>query len=421
MCPQPPAVLERPAPLHLGVLPANRWQRDRFGERLEHRDRIILALRAVAYKRSLESRMIEKSDDDRMRLRDHSHRMYHVAGKLERCLEAALLMESECGTHTAVREMRCKSKVCPLCYQIRAREIRDRMTEAIKPLRNRKLLTLTLKSVNAPLRDQLINLRRCWRKLRNRKLWRECVDVEGGGGVGVVEITRNKKTGLWHPHIHAVIGGNYMPQDRLSALWKKITGNSKIVDIRAADAAESAEYLTKHMNVERYLAKGADLSDFTDEALAEWATNIHAMRFVETFGPLRAVNLEDMADALDAEDFNVGDSLEKGATDHALSDAAGAVAKPKVSRQLVLLNCLAEDAEDGVPEAQRLYIEFLDAFRRLRYQRGYVFDPGLKARIIDYAQRQRAAVGGWTTPVDDAQPPPAARAPEPEQLYLPVF
>jgi hypothetical protein len=69
------------------------------------------------------------------------------------------------------------------------------------------------------------------------------------GGLWTLEV-KLSKAGKWHPHLHLLVEGAYIPQDVLSKLWIEITGDSYIVDVRDAcpdDAQEVTRYLTKYI------------------------------------------------------------------------------------------------------------------------------------------------------------------------------
>jgi len=59
---------------------------------------------------------------------------------------------------------------------------------------------------------------------RFREAWR-------GGGYAI-EITWNARYG-WHVHLHSLVDGGYVPQAEIAAAWAEVTGDGRIVDIRA--------------------------------------------------------------------------------------------------------------------------------------------------------------------------------------------
>lgn len=106
-----------------------------------------------------------------------------------------------------------------------------------------RMITLTALNYGGSLRDQIDKLKKDFRRLRQRKSWKQHVYW----GVAVIEVTRNHATRTWHAHIHAIYAGEYYPHDELSSEWHKVTGDSYVVDIRAIKDKERAlQYVTKY-------------------------------------------------------------------------------------------------------------------------------------------------------------------------------
>lgn len=83
--------------------------------------------------------------------------------------------------------------------------------------------------------------RTIWKRIRRAQAHR------ARGYVRVVELTKNRQ-----PHLHIAVDCDYVPQQRLSAWMRELTG-SPVVDIRRIDSPRSlARYLAK------YLAKATE-------------------------------------------------------------------------------------------------------------------------------------------------------------------
>ena len=103
----------------------------------------------------------------------------------------------------------------------------------------------------------------------------------------MIEVTRNKLRGEWHPHIHIVVDGNYIPQRALLGEWQKVCQGAKVVDIRKVHSArKAAEYMAS------YVAKSSDAGSIAEDALWEWARSVQSMRMLQTFGNARGRKLE---------------------------------------------------------------------------------------------------------------------------------
>lgn len=207
-----------------------------------------------------------------------------LATKLDLCCRGPMIYHSEEDGEYRIHEARCKSRICPRCARFRAYALIERITQCVKRMDAPRFLTLTVRSNDEPLRDQLINLRRHFANLRRAPLWKRKVTA----GVYAIEVTINEATRRWHPHIHAIVDGTYFEQAQLLDLWQAIVGDHAGVDIRKVNsAAQTARYIAS------YVSKTSHLDHLTSEALAEWAVELHGMRLAQTFGALHGVKVVD--------------------------------------------------------------------------------------------------------------------------------
>lgn len=217
----------------------------------------------------------------------HTSRCLTIAEKLSDCCQNPMIYGSEDGKNVRMAERRCRSRCCPRCAKFRANELTSKLIAICRRMDSRRMITLTLVSVDEPLRDQLLELRRCFGRLRRSRVWKDRVT----GGVYTVEVTMNKETGLWHPHLHAIVDGSYFPCMELKAAWEKASKGSIIAHIRAVPSATAAARY-----VSSYVAKTSDAVKFSDEEVAEWAEQVHGLRLASTFGSLHGVKLEESDD-----------------------------------------------------------------------------------------------------------------------------
>lgn len=210
-----------------------------------------------------------------------------IAEKLAHCCENPMVYASDDGKHVRMAERRCRSRCCPRCAKFRANELTSKLIGICRRMDSRRMVTLTMRSVDEPLRDQLCELRRSFGRLRRSRQWKDLVT----GGVYTVEVTMNRETGLWHPHLHAIIDGSYFPCMDLKAAWEKASKGSTIAHIRAVPSAtQAARYVSS------YVAKSSDARSFTDAVVAEWAEQVHGLRLASTFGNLHGVKIEEEDD-----------------------------------------------------------------------------------------------------------------------------
>lgn len=140
-----------------------------------------------------------------------------------------------------------------------------------------RMITLTLKSTDEPLADQLANLEAAFRRLRQMRVWK----ATQIGGRSVIEITYNVRTEQWHPHLHVLTCGKFLAQETLARMWKRATGGSYVVDIRAIkNAHEVANYLSS------YLGKPPALEGAANPEALWWEhwTALRKKQMLKTFG-----------------------------------------------------------------------------------------------------------------------------------------
>jgi hypothetical protein len=171
------------------------------------------------------------------------------------------------------------------------------MQACLKKLGDRraKLLTLTMRSSNAPLDVQVKNLWSSYRKLQHRKVWTKNVV----GATAVLEITYNGVLKQWHPHLHCVIDANYIPQGDLSNQWLQVTLCSKIVDIRPIrDVRNTAKYVTS------YLTKVPEIEGDDEGRLSDELYNtLMSARLHKSTGSFRSQKAEEKTRIKDPGDW----------------------------------------------------------------------------------------------------------------------
>lgn len=177
----------------------------------------------------------------------------------------------------------CKDRCCPRCACARAKRIADRFSELIVKMDSPRMITLTLRDDGCTLAERLTRLMQSFRKLRALPWWKSRVR----GGVYAVEVTRGSKLDHWHCHLHLVVDGEYMPQGELSRAWEKVTGDSRIVDIRAVfSAAKTAHYIGE------YIGKPIGWDRWRIVDVAEFAAAMHGKRLAHSFGSLHNAKSE---------------------------------------------------------------------------------------------------------------------------------
>lgn len=151
----------------------------------------------------------------------------------------------------------CGLRTCPICAKITANRNERRITKTLQEAEAKKvsrdgagykLLGVTYTVPNCTgdkLRAELQNIGRAMRSiLRNKNQ----VTAITKGYVYSLEVTRNHKTGLYHPHVHIVLavnarygkGKEYLTKAEWAEIWAKYSHR---------ETAESAQYVRVVKNI----------------------------------------------------------------------------------------------------------------------------------------------------------------------------
>jgi len=167
-----------------------------------------------------------------------------------------------------------KSLLCPFCARSRA-----------------------AKNVGSDLSERFCHLRNSWQKLQKKRRdfrkkgfgFNELCKVEGS--VFSYETKMNDETGYWNPHIHAVVLLNdYIDREKFSDEWEKITGDSRIMDIRKLYSSDETSMSDAFCEVFKYALKFSDLS-LPDNFEAYQI--LKGIRLQGSFGAFWGVKLDD--------------------------------------------------------------------------------------------------------------------------------
>lgn len=202
--------------------------------------------------------------------------------RLEECRTYAWFAIHETSGLVRVLSSACHLRWCPLCAEARAAFLSHSVRAWYKATQAPKLLTLTLRHSDIPLHSQIDLLYQSFRKLRRSKY----IASRVRGGIWFFQIKWSKDTDAWHPHIHALIDANFIPQAEIKARWAKYTKGSDIVDIRACWSPDSAAN-----HVGRYATRPGTLSSVPPAQRLELLETLHGRRIVGAWGTAKSVPL----------------------------------------------------------------------------------------------------------------------------------
>ena len=173
------------------------------------------------------------------------------SSRLKQCRKIAWFVQNAETKKLRVRSSRCKLRWCPICRDVQRMIVTRAVDEWLEVQKYPKMMTLTLRHSDDPLEIQINRIYSAFRKLRRRAYFQRLIT----GGVWFFQLKFNLRTEQWHPHIHCLVAGKFLPHTRLKELWRNITGDSYVVDIRPVKNLENAS-----TEVARYATSPADLT-----------------------------------------------------------------------------------------------------------------------------------------------------------------
>lgn len=177
---------------------------------------------------------------ERLLLIAESEQEEHIKQKLENkaqtvrtCGNVLEFRREADGKHMRLfRAFFCKDRLCAMCQWRRQLKVTYQMRKTIEkalieyPGSRFLFLTLTVKNVKGD--DLRKTLQAMNKGFRNMIRWKK-VSVDLLGFVRSAEVTVNKKTMMYHPHLHILLmvrpsyfkGGHYFNHKQWQAMWKK--------------------------------------------------------------------------------------------------------------------------------------------------------------------------------------------------------
>jgi hypothetical protein len=198
------------------------------------------------------------------------------------CHGQAVFARNKVTGYVRVLARSCHLRFCPICNRSREKLIRHNVVDWLEIKKYPKFLTLTLKHSTDDLRSQIDRLYTCFRVFRRLKLIKQRVQ----SGIWFFQITRGKTGNEWHPHLHCVLTGGYLPKAELQRNWMRITGESFMVDIRLIRDVKSAA-----CEVARYAAQSCNIKTLNCEEMFDLDEALKHRRICGTWGSARKQRL----------------------------------------------------------------------------------------------------------------------------------
>lgn len=190
-------------------------------------------------------------------------------------------------TNFRIKTNKCKNRWCEACNTEKRRTVCRNLKEQL-PDGNLRMLTFTLKSQDTPLVHEIKRIYDSFRIWRKHAWFKDKIR----GGIFFLEITYNHDKKMWHPHLHCIVDSEYLRQNEMRVLWKNITGDSFIVDVRKISNTEQAAG-----EVSKYATKAISGTIWKHETLLEEAIlALRGRRTFQSFGTWGKLSLSRLPD-----------------------------------------------------------------------------------------------------------------------------
>jgi len=194
---------------------------------------------------------------------------YATVSNLNACGSRAWIQFSPSRSKHRCRVKQCGLLVCPTCGPREARKMADRISEWIGPVKQHswRMFTLSLPSSGSHLLDQIEQLRKAFRRLRQARVWCDTQTY----GLSICEVTYNATADTWHPHLHVLMRGKWSPIRIMRDAWWKASGAQARIHVREVDSAKGAS-----LYVAKYLGKSTKITEVHENEVRDRADQSYA-------------------------------------------------------------------------------------------------------------------------------------------------
>lgn len=189
----------------------------------------------------------------------------------------------------------CGIRLCPGCAWRESIRNAERVASISGALADQGrimlMVTLTVPNISADrLRITVQHINRSWNRLMRRQRYEPWSD-----NIRKLEITYNRHTDTYHPHLHCVVyvqksyfGKRYISQQQLLQDWREVTGQPEItqVDVRRCRDRGTTNAV---LEVAKYSAKASDYSQ-SEDVLDAMYNALHHTRLMTYAGKCKALS-----------------------------------------------------------------------------------------------------------------------------------
>ncbi len=204
-----------------------------------------------------------------------------ILSRFHACRTDAWFMRNKITGEVQVSADTCGLRWCPSCSHVKEVRAAAAVAAWIPLQQYPKFLTLTMKHSDHTVVEQITELYDAFRRFRKLKWFSDrCT-----GGIWFFQIKLSDTDDRWHPHLHCIVTGKYLPLRKLSTEWLKVTSDSFVVDVQMVKDHKNAAN-----EVARYCARPVSLSRLSVPTRAVLIDAFHGRRLHGTWGTGRAMS-----------------------------------------------------------------------------------------------------------------------------------
>lgn len=241
----------------------------------------------------------------------------HLSSKVEACHKSFRGRRhnvSGCGATWARAGDSCSlARLCPHCAHRRAMVQAARVQKLMIGREDRLRYAVLSEKNSDNLEEGIASLWNAWTRLRRSVQWKRKVK----GAIVVLEVTYNRESRTWHPHLNVLMEGEYFPFELLNQLWIWATnGNGRGSHIQAANEKKSAFELVKYTlkvaerTKDENGAPSLRLILDRPEAIDEFLSATYSIRLIRTYGTFFGKLADDEENTEQCPDCGGSDGIE---------------------------------------------------------------------------------------------------------------
>lgn len=212
------------------------------------------------------------------------------ANAIRDCADFVLLGNCEhCGKSHVLSASLCRDRICPTCQWRLALRRAGEMVAVLQEIcmdYNLQFITLTQKNcAPADLRDEIEKISQAWHRINARNRKNNYYD----GFARVLEITYNKKSHMFHPHLHIIGASFYGGLNTITwqEMWMRAMKLNYLpeCDARPIQAdGERTKIQKSALEAFKYTTKFTDIDAMRIKDFSEYLRAINSKRFVNYSG-----------------------------------------------------------------------------------------------------------------------------------------